>query len=93
MPVGGSQGPQFTLSLHWLAGWVYISITDYGPGMDESVRKRIFEPFFFTKATISGTGLGLSIAYFIITENHDGMHSVVSAPGRGTTFEIKLPLK
>jgi PAS domain-containing protein len=89
----GNQGPQFTLSVHRLTDWVCISIADNGPGMDESVRKRIFEPFFTTKATGSGTGLGLSIAYFIITENHDVMLSVVSALGRGTTFEIKLPLK
>ena len=70
---------------------VRIDITDNGPGMDENVRERIFEPFYTTKPTGAGTGLGLSISYFIITKNHGGDMQVVSEPGRGTTFIIKLP--
>jgi signal transduction histidine kinase len=84
--------PQLTLTVDKQDDWGCITITDNGPGMEEDVRKRIFEPFYTTKATGSGTGLGLSIAYFIVTENHGGMLSVASTPGRGTSFVIKLPL-
>ncbi len=70
---------------------VNFEIKDNGPGMDEKIRKRVFEPFYTTKQTGQGTGLGLSVSYFIITENHRGEMSVESDPGKGTTFTIKLP--
>jgi len=54
--------------------------------------KNIFTPFFTTKATTKkGTGLGLFVIQKIITL-HDGSISAVSAPGRGTTFTIKIPI-
>ena len=68
-----------------------MEIEDSGPGMDEQTRKRVFEPFFTTKPVGVGTGLGLSVSYFIITENHGGEMLVTSAPGKGSTFIIKLP--
>ena len=71
---------------------VCMEIEDNGPGMDEAVRKRVFEPFFTTKPVDVGTGLGLSVSYFIITDNHKGQMSVVSTPGKGTTFIIRLPM-
>ena len=73
-------------------GWVRIEIEDNGPGMDESVRKRVFEPFFTTKPVDMGTGLGLSVSYFIITENHSGRMKVESKKGHGTKFIIELPM-
>jgi signal transduction histidine kinase len=86
--------PQFILRLahERAAGWVRIEIEDNGPGMEESVRRRVFEPFFTTKPTDRGTGLGLSVSYFIITENHRGEMSVQSSPGQGSTFIIRLPV-
>lgn len=72
--------------------YVVIEIGDNGPGMSEEVKKRIFEPFFTTKPVGIGTGLGLSVSYFIISENHRGHMDVVSSPGEGATFIIKLPL-
>lgn len=69
-----------------------IEVQDNGPGMSEHIRRHIFEPFFTTKHSGSGTGLGLSVSYFIITERHRGSIEVKSAPGRGSTFIIKLPL-
>jgi len=86
---------QFVLRLAYMnkADKVRIEIEDNGPGMDETVRKRVFEPFFTTKATSKGTGLGLSVSYFIITENHDGEMRVESNPGSGTTFIITLPVE
>ena len=69
-----------------------IEVEDNGPGMDEQTRKRVFEPFFTTKPAGIGTGLGLSVSYFIITEQHRGMLSVASTPGKGARFVIRLPL-
>ncbi len=71
---------------------VRIEIEDNGPGMDEKVKKRIFEPFYTTKPVGEGTGLGLSVSYMIITNNHKGTMEVASEPGHGTTFTIQLPL-
>ncbi|RLC21269.1 MAG: hypothetical protein DRH93_12060, partial [Deltaproteobacteria bacterium] len=64
-----------------------------GLGMDQETKKRIFEPFFTTKDVGVGTGLGLSVSYFIITENHKGVLTVESIPGKRTIFVIKLPIK
>ncbi len=69
----------------------YIIIEDNGPGMDETVRKRVFEPFFTTKDVGVGTGLGLSLSYFIITKSHNGKMNVESTPDKGTRFIIHLP--
>lgn len=72
--------------------WAEIQVEDNGIGMSENVRKRTFEPFFYTKEIGQGTGLGLSVSYFIITNNHKGQMEVQSAPGQGTCFTLRLPL-
>lgn len=54
--------------------------------------KRIFEPFFTSKAPGEGTGLGLSVSYFIITAHHGGSIDVHSKLGQGTCFTIELPM-
>lgn len=59
--------------------------------MDDAVRERIFDPFFTTKDVGRGTGLGLSMAYAIVRE-HGGSVECESAPGRGATFTLRLPL-
>ncbi|MEA1921387.1 MAG: ATP-binding protein [Pseudomonadota bacterium] len=74
------------------ADFVRIEIEDNGPGMEENIRKRIFEPFYTTKPVGEGTGLGLSVSYMIITHNHNGEMWVHSPPGGGTTFIIRLPV-
>lgn len=71
--------------------YVLISVTDDGIGMEPATLQRIFEPFFTTRSARNGTGLGLSMVYRIITE-HNGFIAVSSAPGKGSTFRIYLPL-
>jgi signal transduction histidine kinase/ActR/RegA family two-component response regulator/serine/threonine protein kinase len=72
-------------------GFAELLVRDTGHGMSEKTRARIFEPFFTTKAESEGTGLGLAIVYAIV-QQCEGDISVVSAPGRGTTFRVFIPL-
>ena len=67
-----------------------IRLSDNGPGLPESIKEKIFQPFFTTKD--EGTGLGLSIASRIV-EEHRGWLDVTSEEGKGTTFIITLPVK
>jgi len=68
----------------------FLWVEDSGVGMSKEVLLKIFEPFYSTKGD-SGTGLGLSASHGII-ENHGGSINVKSEPGKGTRFEIILPL-
>jgi two-component system NtrC family sensor kinase len=68
-----------------------ICIADNGPGMTTEVQRHIFDPFFTTKETGRGTGLGLSIVYGLIRKL-GGTVNVVSEVGKGTEFEIELPV-
>lgn len=71
---------------------VEIRVRDNGTGIPDSVREKIFQPFFTTKPTGEGTGLGLSLSYDIVTKGHGGMITVESTVGEGTTFVVGLPL-
>lgn len=71
-------------------GKVVVTVRDDGPGVDDSVRDRLFDPFVTTKPTGLGTGLGLSICYGIV-KRHDGEIRVLSEPGQGATFVVILP--
>ena len=72
------------------AGYVMLSVSDDGMGMEEETRRRLFEPFFTTKGPASGKGLGLFTAYHVVRQ-HKGVISVDSELGRGTTFSVRLP--
>jgi PAS domain S-box-containing protein len=69
---------------------VELIVSDTGCGMPEEVIPHIFDPFFTTKDVGKGTGLGLATVYGILHQNR-GTVDVTSAPGQGTTFQIRLP--
>jgi signal transduction histidine kinase len=71
--------------------WIEIVYQDNGKGMDEQIRKHIFEPFYTTKRGQGGSGLGLSIVYSLLTGTCQGHISCESAPGEGARFIIDLP--
>jgi signal transduction histidine kinase len=67
-----------------------IRVSDNGPGIADSIRDRVLQPFFTTKE--EGTGLGLSIAVRIV-EEHGGLINIETNPDEGATFIISLPIK
>jgi signal transduction histidine kinase len=71
-------------------GFAKIAIIDDGTGISENIKSKIFDPFFTTKEVGKGTGMGLSIVFSII-EEHNGKIEVISEPGKGSEFFIKLP--
>ncbi|MBE9063259.1 sensor histidine kinase [cf. Phormidesmis sp. LEGE 11477] len=71
---------------------VTIAISDNGGGVPESIRTRIFDPFFTSKEVGKGTGLGLSISQQIVTERHNGQIECCSTPGETTEFTIQIPV-
>ncbi|MBW4559787.1 MAG: GAF domain-containing protein [Mojavia pulchra JT2-VF2] len=86
--------PQIRISTELIEGnSILISIADNGCGIPESMRSRIFDPFYTTKEPGKGTGLGLSISYQIIVEKHSGQIQCFSEAGKGTEFWIQIPIK
>ncbi len=69
---------------------ILIKIEDNGIGMPESVKLKMFQPFFTTKPTGQGTGLGMSLSYDIV-KGHGGEMKVESKEGVGTEISIELP--
>jgi len=70
---------------------VVVAISDTGIGIPDAVREKIFDPFFTTKDVGRGTGQGLAIAQNIVAKHH-GHLTFTSQVGRGTTFEVRLPV-
>jgi two-component system, NtrC family, sensor kinase len=98
-PEGETYMPTVIVSTHLVAhpsgaggAQIIIKVKDNGTGMPESVKAKIFQPFFSTKPSGEGTGLGLSLSYDIVTKGHGGTLEVESTEGVGTEFIVRLPI-
>jgi signal transduction histidine kinase len=90
--VGGSgETGRIVLRTERRGSGVVVRVEDDGVGIPPENLDRIFDPFFTTKRVGSGTGLGLSTS-FTIVQRHGGSIHVESTPGRGSAFEVRLPL-
>ncbi|WP_143764330.1 sensor histidine kinase [Cognaticolwellia mytili] len=82
---------ELRIESNMIDNYIEVKVHDTGCGMDESVIRRLFEPFYTTKDESEGTGLGLSVSYAIV-EKHNAMISVNSEPNQGCTFTLKFPI-
>ena len=88
MPRGGT----LTLTTHSDAVTVCMLVQDTGVGMTPEVHRQLFMPFFTTKQIGEGTGLGLAVVHGIVTA-HKGKVNVESEVGRGSSFEVCIPIQ
>ena len=84
-------GVQIEIAVTTLETCVEIEIRDDGSGMDEAVRRRIFDPFYTERLHKGGTGLGMSVAHGFVTE-HGGSITVTSQLQKGSNVCVRLPL-
>lgn len=73
--------------------FVKLTISDNGKGIPDSLRQKIYDPFFTTKPVGKGTGQGLALAKDFVVKGHGGRLGLVDIDGFATTFLIELPLK
>ena len=71
--------------------WVRLTVRDTGQGMDKETMRRVFEPFYTTKAPTEGTGLGLAVVHGIV-EALGGAITVESLPNQGSSFRVFFPI-
>lgn len=91
LSLGPAYHPELTIKTRAKDGVIKITIQDNGKGMNSSVLKKIFTPFFTTKGAGKGTGLGLSLSHDIITRQHHGSLKVESKVGKYSRFILELP--
>ncbi len=85
---------EMRLEVDFLDGILSLCFWDSGKGMEPAIRDRIFEPFYTTRRGKDGSmGLGLHVVYNIVTEQLFGTIACISEPGKGTRFEVRIPLE
>jgi signal transduction histidine kinase len=87
MPDGG----ELKVATRSVTNGICFSVEDTGVGMSEELKNRIFLPFFTTKDVHEGTGLGLAVVHGIV-QSHGGEIVVDTEEGKGTAFQVFLPL-
>jgi signal transduction histidine kinase len=90
-PLTSHYEPLVTVTTKNLENKIEISVKDNGNGIPDSIKEKIFQPFFTTKPTGQGTGLGLSLSYDIV-KAHGGVLNVETKVNEGTMFSIQLPI-
>jgi signal transduction histidine kinase len=73
-------------------GQIEISFSDDGRGIPQETQRHVFDPFFTTRRAKGSTGLGLYIVHNLVTEQLGGRITLISAPGKGTSICMTLPL-
>lgn len=89
-PPGASPEIRITVAAGPRPGWAEVTVSDNGKGMPPDIRARAFDPFFTTRRDLGGTGLGLHIVHNIVSGVLGGTIGLDSAPGKGTSFRIRL---
>jgi signal transduction histidine kinase len=84
------RGLAMEIMVERMDGEVRVTTCDNGPGIPVEIRRRVFDPFFTTRATGGGVGLGLFVVEGVV-RGHGGTVSVEDAPGGGACFRITLP--
>ena len=84
-------GNDITVSLSSADKNLNLTIQDYGTGISDAIQHKIFEPFFTTKDVGEGSGLGLSVVHGIV-KSHGGSIRFSTEEGKGTTFNVNIPL-
>lgn len=89
---GNTDQGYIEIKTHLEDNFAIVEIMDNGCGIEDSIKARVFDPFFTSKEVGKGTGQGLAIAYDIVVEKHGGSIDFESTAGIGTTFTARLPL-
>jgi signal transduction histidine kinase len=80
------------IEIEKIEGALTLTYSDDGCGIAQEMQGRIFEPFFTTARAKGSTGLGLHIVFNIVTGTLGGTVTCCSAPGQGTTFQVRIPV-
>lgn len=89
---GTNEKGTITLTTRHDGEWVEVQVRDTGSGIPKEIADKVFEPFFTTKDPGKGTGQGLALAHSVIVKKLHGKIWLESAPGKGTTFFLRMPL-